>query len=386
MSIKKNGESLLGIGTIDLLVVDEAGQVPMTLGGLALLLAKRCLAVGDRDQLEPIWEIEAEDDTALFKTLANLPKHELSPAEFAQMGWDCHSGSLLTLVQAYTPWSPYHDTLQRGLYLLEHNRCPIEIISYCDALSYQGQLRCKITSHYVSDNQAVYAPLLHHAHEPWGGRLIDKMSVFQCQNRRLNPGNPLPHPISLIEHDHDDKANGSRTNEDEATLILEWLDQNFEALTKGRGKDGTDTPIADRVALITPFTAQARKIFAQALDFEWAHSVLHKKHVIQLFNPDRKTKTLDGRNKTLTIGTVHSLQGAEVDIVLFSNVYGRESAGNLTFQDRNPQIMNVAVSRAKQAFVLFANRHFIAGIKTDQPSAMGILVNQIRMLEQGKSP
>lgn len=390
MATKENGESLTGIGTIDTLVVDEAGQVPMTLGGLGLLLAKRCLAVGDLDQLEPIWEIEAEDDTALFKTLAGIPRNDLTPLAFAELGWDCHAGSLLALVQKYTPWSPYHGTLQRGLYLLEHNRCPIEIISYCDALSYQGQLRCKITSHYREQNEeAAYQPFLTTHNPAWGGRLVDKMSIQQCQNRALNPGNPVAHPISIIEHQHNDVSNGSRTNVDEAKMILAWLDQHFAQLTKGRGKAGADAPIADRVAIITPFTAQARKIFQQAKSFDWPKSGLKENpdfNLAQLFNDDRKSKTTQGPNKTLTIGTVHSLQGAEVDIVLFSNVYGEGSAGSQTFQDRNPQIMNVAVSRAKQAFVLFANRDFIAGIKPDQPSAVGLLVNQVRMLEQAKNP
>ena len=390
MGIKENGESLTGIGTIDVLVVDEAGQVPMTLGGLALLLTKRCLAVGDLDQLEPIWEIESEDDTALFKTLAGPACQNLTPLEFAQLGWDCHASSLLALVQKYTPWSPYHGTLQRGLYLLEHNRCPIEIISYCDALSYQGQLRCKITSHYKEKNkEAAYQPFLTTHNPAWGGRLVDKMSLQQCQNRALNPVNPVAHPISLIEHQHNDVSNGSRTNEGEAKMILEWLDQHFSQLTEGRGKAGADAPIADRVAIITPFSAQAKKIFKEAQSFDWPQSGLKKNpnfDVAQLFNADRKSKTTQGPNKTLTIGTVHSLQGAEVDIVLFSNVYGKGAAGSQTFQDRNPQIMNVAVSRAKQAFVVFANRDFIAGIKSDQPSAVGLLVNQIRMLEQAKTP
>lgn len=390
MAIKENGESLTGIGTIDVLVVDEAGQVPMTLGALGLLVAKRCLAVGDLDQLEPIWEVEAEEDTALFKTIAGISTNDFTPLAFAKLGWDCHASSLLALVQKYTPWSPYHDTLQRGLYLLEHNRCPIEIISYCDALSYRGQLRCKITSHYREPNkEAAYQPFLTTHNPAWGGRLVDKMSLQQCQNRALNPVNPVAHPISLIEHQHNDVSNGSRTNEGEAKMILEWLDQHFSQLTEGRGKAGADAPIADRVAIITPFSAQAKKIFKEAQSFDWPQSGLKKNpnfDVTQLFNADRKSKTTHGPNKTLTIGTVHSLQGAEVDIVLFSNVYGKGAAGSQTFQDRNPQIMNVAVSRAKQAFVVFANRDFIAGIKSDQPSAVGLLVNQIRMLEHAKTP
>ena len=388
MKIKEQETTMAGIGIIDLLIVDEAGQVPMNVGALGLLLSKRCLAVGDLDQLEPIWEMEAEDDTAFFRTLAGIPKEQLSPVDFAHLGWDCHASSLLSLVQKYTPWSPYDDTLQRGLYLLEHNRCPIEIISYCDALSYRGQLRCKITSHYREQNQPPsYQPFLLAHNDAWGGRLIDKMSLQQCQNRALSPNNPVPHPLSLVQHDCDDISMGSRTNEGEALAILDWLDQNFHRLTAAKGGTGDRVPIADRVAIITPFTAQAVKLFDMAKAFPWKNSGLKRDCSVdlnKLFNPNRKDRTTSGPNKTITIGTVHSLQGAEVDIVLFSNVYGKNSAGMPTFQDRNPQIMNVAVSRAKQAFVLFANRRFVEAIQPGQPSAVGMLVNQIRMLEQGQ--
>ena len=55
----------------------------------------------------------------------------------------------------------------------------------------------------------------------------------------------------------------------------------------------------------------------------------------------------------ITVGTAHRLQGAERPIILFSAVYGTGSA-QAGFIDVNPELMNVAVSRAKDLLVVFA--------------------------------
>src|SRR5690606_39029806 len=58
----------------------------------------------------------------------------------------------------------------------------------------------------------------------------------------------------------------------------------------------------------------------------------------------------------MTIGTVHRLQGAERPIVCFSLVEGPQQSSS-SFIDRDPSLLNVAVSRAKKSFVIFANPH-----------------------------
>ncbi|WP_262219581.1 AAA domain-containing protein, partial [Escherichia coli] len=59
----------------------------------------------------------------------------------------------------------------------------------------------------------------------------------------------------------------------------------------------------------------------------------------------------------LTVGTVHSLQGAERAIVLFSPVYSKHEDGR--FLDSNSTILNVAVSRAKDSFLVFGDMDLI---------------------------
>jgi len=47
------------------------------------------------------------------------------------------------------------------------------------------------------------------------------------------------------------------------------------------------------------------------------------------------------------------LQGAERPIILFSSVYGKNNIGGGYFFDRGVNMLNVAVSRAKENFIVF---------------------------------
>jgi hypothetical protein len=56
----------------------------------------------------------------------------------------------------------------------------------------------------------------------------------------------------------------------------------------------------------------------------------------------------------MTVGTVHSLQGAERPIVLFSPTYGIEFGG-IPFFASDERLLNVAASRAKDSFLVIGN-------------------------------
>lgn len=47
---------------IDLLIVDEAGQVLPEVAGASFALAKRALVIGDTLQIEPIWSVKPQMD------------------------------------------------------------------------------------------------------------------------------------------------------------------------------------------------------------------------------------------------------------------------------------------------------------------------------------
>ena len=71
----------------------------------------------------------------------------------------------------------------------------------------------------------------------------------------------------------------------------------------------------------------------------------------------------------ITVGTVHALQGAERRIVVFSPTYGLDTVPGEAFFDLDPSILNVAISRAQDAFLVFGNMHLFQPIG-EHPSAI----------------
>jgi superfamily I DNA and/or RNA helicase len=186
-----------------------------------------------------------------------------------------------------------------------------EIIAYCNDLVYKGKLQpCRKESEEEQRNRPVFLP-----------------------------------PLGEIEIRADDeRAAGSRRNEREAARIAEWTKEYLEALEKRYEKK-----IGEILGIVTPFTAQ-KKAVQKALA-----GVL-------------------GRDAGIVVGTVHALQGAERDVVLFSPVYGQGHSGN-TFFDAGPNMMNVAVSRARDSFIVIGNPDLFSE-GSGKPS--GILARHLR--------
>lgn len=286
---------------IDLLIVDEAGQVLPEVAGPSFALAKKALVIGDMEQIEPISELPAAVDTG------NLIEAGLSPSgggaalgALESVGLISRSGSTMRLAQSACRFHPYPE-LERGLYLFEHRRCHDEIIGFCNDLCYKGTLR-------PMRDPAPDGPL-----RPMGYLHIDGMAM---------------------------SAGGNRFNPLEAQTIAAWLAANADALRARYGKR-----LEDIVGIVTPFGRQVREIrdacVAQGIDI--------------------------GR-KGMTIGTVHALQGAERDVVIFSPVYSKHADGG--FIDASPSMLNVAVSRAKDAFLLFGDMDAPASAPPGSPRSV----------------
>lgn len=145
---------------------------------------------------------------------------------------------------------------------------------------------------------------------------------------------------------------GSRANEKEAARIAQWLTENKTMLQKAYGKDSLETV----VGIVTPFRAQANLI----------RSMLGK----------------NGIQDAITIGTVHSLQGAERPVVVFSPVYTNDDRGKPLFFNRSPNMLNVAVSRAKENFIVIGDMRLIASVESDSP--YGRFFNQLVFIEESR--
>ncbi|MGH8049688.1 MAG: AAA domain-containing protein [Burkholderiales bacterium] len=112
-------------------------------------------------------------------------------------------------------------------------------------------------------------------------------------------------------------------NEDEVEEIVRWLRHEGPRLLEHYNK----TTLAQVVAVIAPFRAQAESL-QTAL-----------------------TKQFGEAARDMVINTVHALQGAEKPIVAFSLT---QTVAPFFVDSDGPNLLNVAVSRAQDSFILFA--------------------------------
>ncbi len=288
---------------IDLLIVDEAGQILPEIAAPSFALAKKALVVGDTRQIEPISNIPKAID------LGNLEKFDVlsqsmgedAQAKVLEAGFVSHSGSVMACAQDACRYQPYPD-LDRGLYLFEHRRCFDEIIGFCNTLCYRGHLQPK----RGAANNIDFPPM--------GYLHIDGEAYL---------------------------AGGSRFNPAEAQTIAAWIVANRAPLeTKYKQK------IENILAIVTPFGRQAQEL-RQACGAVGIHT--------------------RGAG-AMTIGTVHALQGAERPVVLFSPTYAKGMDG--TFIDSSASMLNVAVSRAKDNFLVFGDMDMFSTAPEDSPRAI----------------
>lgn len=288
---------------IDLLIIDEAGQVLPEVAAPSLALAKQALVVGDSQQIEPISNIQKITD------LGNLTKFGVVPEEMDEAtltgvlssGFLSHTGSVMACAQNACLYQPYPD-LDRGLYLFEHRRCYDEIIAFCNALCYQGHLQPK--------------------RGPAEGTEVPPMGYLHIDGATFSAG-------------------GSRFNPTEARTIAAWL-----AATRASLEQHYSEKLESILAIVTPFGQQAREL-RQACA---AVGI--------------RTEGIGA----ITIGTVHALQGAERPIVLFSPVYTKGADGG--FIDISPSMLNVAVSRAKDNFLVFGDMDLFSIASHDTPRGL----------------
>lgn len=269
---------------IDLLIVDEAGQVSPEVAGASFALAKKALVVGDVLQIEPVWSLNKQIDAGNLKRHKLIEKFEEADS-INDLGVTATKGNVMRIAQRASKYQKFDD-FERGMFLAEHRRCVPEIINYCNELAYKG-------------------------------RLVPKRDSVKNY--------PLPHIGYAHIKAQSRKINGSRENQIEAEILARWIAENKTFL-----KDvylEKKLSLSEIVGIVTPFRRQARLISEKLKEF--------------------------GVTEKLTVGSVHSLQGAERPIVIFSAVHGTDDKSY--FFDGKPNMLNVAVSRAKDSFLVFGN-------------------------------
>ncbi|MBX8508929.1 hypothetical protein K5D34_04375 [Pseudomonas cichorii] len=296
------------LSTIDLLVIDEAGQASPELAGAALLLARRAAVIGDLKQLAPIWN---HNDLSEVAITASIGVFEQVNA-FHQSGRSVANGSVLAAARLVSRWREDDDM---GITLRYHYRCRPSIIGYCNELCYDGKLVPRTKESMASPEPAL----------AW----------------------------VAIKHDPQ-KAGGSLFNTAEVDHITSWVAERWPVWQTHPAT--ANRRLEDIVALITAYRAQADRL-RQGLHDVFARCRNSKGEWPSPEDIDR-----------VTIGTVHKLQGAERPIVCFSLVEGPEHAAG-SFIDRDGALLNVAVSRAKASFIVFGHPQRLFPVVSDSGPA-----------------
>jgi len=295
----------------NLLIVDEAGQVLPEVAGASFSLARKAMVIGDTLQIEPIWSIPSHVDVGNLIATGLLPASENRAAyeRLADLGKTASAGSAMRIAQHASRYQ-YDPDLARGLFLYEHRRCYDEIIAYCNDLCYRGKLIPKRGQREKGGN----LPAMGYLH-------INGICV---------------------------KSNGgSRQNRIEAEAIAEWIQNNKAELERKYDKS-----IDQIVGVVTPFGGQVSAIAREC----------------------RKRGIAVGKQKgEMTVGTVHSLQGAERAVVIFSPTYAKQGDGG--FIDRSPSMLNVAASRAKDSFLVFGDTDILP--RNQQGTPRGLLAKHL---------
>lgn len=295
----------------DLLVVDEGGQVSPEVAIPTFSLAKEALVVGDVKQIEPVWNMTNERIDKSNMERLGVIKDKKDYRQLKRRGLTCVSGSILKIAQNRSLFHYPEECDEKGAMLQEHRRCVDEIIAFSNKEIYKGLLIPKIGS-------------------------LER--IKEKKRGKSEPFLDLPALGYLNAPGESRRYNGSRRNKNEAQAIALWVLQYKERLLKAYQKL-SGNGLEKIIGIITPFRAQKNLIL--------------------------KCLKENDIEDNLTVGTVHALQGAERPVILFSSVYGRNDQTGSFFYDAGFNMLNVALSRAKEHFfVIGTMKNFDTGADT----------------------
>ncbi|MBR0180895.1 MAG: AAA family ATPase [Prevotella sp.] len=342
----KNGKEKDGylFNSIDLLIVDEAGQACLENGLATFALAKKAIVVGDVQQIPPVYSIAPIVSEGYWKATTHKTKDDelfklLTCARLPKPNKKYRESSVMVLASKKSKFigkdKKDKDIKGGGLFLDEHRRCYNEIIDYSNRLLYNNELTpCK----GFGAEKDVDLPIMAY-------RYVKSDNSIQGKDAK-----PI-YEEWMREHNIQGNINvkGSRMNLDEINEIVKWIknNKNFleykynkKLIEKLKQKDGKE------------FLGE--KELKQNKDYKHIHDIVY---IITPFKLQAELlKSALGEDFKNSIGTVHAFQGAESPIVIYSTVYGSKEEFSFINEESGPNLMNVAVSRAKEHFFLFCSK------------------------------
>jgi len=280
------------LGELDCLIIDEAGQCGPEVAMPGMLLAKRVITIGDEYQLEPVRVIPEDVDGANAIAAGMKPDGIDDQMALSAMGTAGILSSTGSILKMTQQRSKFSQpaTNGKGLMLTEHRRCRPSIIQFCNEACYEGRLNV--------------------LREP---AEMEKSAL---------PEIGVIHIPGVVE-----SVQGSQINKLEAAAVGQWVEDNESTLLK----EYPGKSLGEILGIITPFSQQARAIqqqLAETLGASKASDVL--------------------------VGTVHSIQGAERPVIIFSPAYSAHRSSPMFFE-RSPNLLNVTVSRAQDHLIVMGD-------------------------------
>ncbi|MGU3777829.1 AAA domain-containing protein [Burkholderia metallica] len=290
----------MGPRSIGWLFIDEAGQaVPQAAVG-ALWRARRAVVVGDPLQIEPVFTVP----TRLINALADLSPHtsdgRCSPA----------SVSVQRLADDANPFGTYVPTdgeepLWIGSPLRVHRRCCDKMFTVANRIAYRGKMVYGLKSRDPSGD-----PLERLGNSAW----IDVRG--RTSHRQV-----VPEQIEAVA----------------ALLIRLYADS------------GTLPPLY----VITPFKAIRKALSDRLQAIKWVADTGRR-------GPANKAWKQWCSQR---IGTVHTFQGKEESVVVFVLGADHDSAASANWAASKPNLLNVAVTRAKHRLYVVGDASLWGGLK-----------------------
>ncbi len=280
----------MGMESLGWLIVDEAGQaVPQAAVG-AVWRANRTVVVGDPIQIEPV--------VTLPKSLfVDLRKYYDVSANYLS-----DKSSVQTLMDLANPYGTFLQNSWIGSPLWVHRRCINPMFIICNKIAYDGNMVL------AADNPE------------------EKRTVLSEKEKHLVQFLTEMGPNAWYDVEGETSVRQYVPAQGEATIAL--VEKAFRC-------SGGKVP---SLFIITPFTAVKEEI---------------KQLLTQ--NYERMTTGLVSKsdfNRWIneSVGTVHTFQGKEAAAVIFCLGVDAKSEGSATWATGAPNLINVAVSRAKYRF------------------------------------
>lgn len=289
----------LGPESIGWLFIDEAGQaVPQAAVG-ALWRSKRAVVVGDPLQIEPVFTVPIRLIEALAREAGLKPEANVAPHQVSVQNLADAANGLGALV-------PVGGEMQWvGSPLRVHRRCVDPMFTIANAIAYRG-----------------------------------KMIFFDPDNpeSRLPPPGTLDLGPSAWVH-----LGGTARDKQVVPEQVEFAYQAVQTLYQRTGK------LPD-LYIISPFRRVKQALITRIADPEQWPS-------------DSRPGVSDLKDWCKArIGTVHTFQGKEESIVLMVLGCDRKSAGAAQWAAGKPNLLNVALTRAKHRFFMVGDDALWAGL------------------------